>query len=129
MTHSPAPFTFTLPDAWWTPEQDWIVHAFLADLLEQIEAHYGAAVQQWLSGEDPDAEAYRELQRDLFAADFDDPLLFGVIPSPAGPHPPDAARAPPRPPPPRHRSAPDSGRPSPHARPPASAASPGGVDP
>jgi hypothetical protein len=76
MTPSPAPFTFTLP-AVWTPEQAWIIHAFLEDLLEQIEAHYGAAVQQWLGGEEPDEEAYRELQGDLFfAADFDDPLPF-----------------------------------------------------
>jgi hypothetical protein len=75
MTPSPAPFTFTRPEVW-TPEQAWIIHAFLADLLEQIEAHYGAAVHQWLSGEEPDEEAYRELQGDLFAADFDDPLPF-----------------------------------------------------
>lgn len=75
MTHSPEPFTFTLPDLW-TPEQAWIIHAFLEDLLEQIEAHYDAAVHQWLSGEDPDEEAYRERQGDLFEADFDDPLPF-----------------------------------------------------
>jgi hypothetical protein len=67
MTHSPAPFTFTLPDVW-TPEQAWIIHAFLADLLKQIEAHYDRAVQQWLSGEDPEEEAYRERQGDLFEA-------------------------------------------------------------
>jgi hypothetical protein len=28
------------------------------------------------SGEDPDEEAYREIQRDVFEADFDDPLPF-----------------------------------------------------
>jgi len=52
MTHSPEPFTFTLPNAW-TPEQAQTVHAFLADLLEQIEAHYGRAVQQWLAARIP----------------------------------------------------------------------------
>ena len=75
MTEIPEPFALPLPNTW-TPEQAWFVHALLEDLLDQIEAHDGAAVQQWLSGEDPDEEAYRARQFDLFEADDDDPLPF-----------------------------------------------------
>jgi hypothetical protein len=75
MTDIPAPFTLPLPNTW-TPEQAWFVHALLEDLLEQIEAHYGSAVQQWLSDLDAEQAAFRERQADLFADDFDDPISF-----------------------------------------------------
>jgi hypothetical protein len=75
MTQIPEPFTLPLPSTW-TPEQAWFVHALFEDLIEQIEAHYGKAVQQWLSDLEAEEAAYRERQRDLFEADFDDPLPF-----------------------------------------------------
>ena len=74
MSHRGDPLTLTRPEDW-TPEQAWAVHAILAALLEQIEAHYGMAVQQWLCGEDPDPQrAPEDTQLDLF--DFNDPLPF-----------------------------------------------------
>jgi hypothetical protein len=75
MTKIPAPFTLPLPNTW-TPEQAWFVHALLEDLIEQIEAHYGTAVQRWLSDLDAEEQAYREHHGDLFEDDFDDPLPF-----------------------------------------------------
>ncbi|NEV65463.1 hypothetical protein [Thiorhodococcus minor] len=75
MTHIPEPFTLSLPTTW-SPEQAWFVHALLEDLLEQIDAHYGTAVQHWLSELDAEEEAYRERQGDLFNDDFDDPISF-----------------------------------------------------
>jgi len=75
MTDIPEPFTLPLPNTW-TPEQAWFVQALLEDLIAQIQAHYGAAVQQWLSDLQAEEAAYRAPQHDLFEADFDDPLPF-----------------------------------------------------
>ena len=74
MTQPAEPFTRILPNDW-TPAQAWAVHEILDDLLEQIEARYGRAVQAWLCGEDPDSDpAPEDAQLDLF--DFNDPLPF-----------------------------------------------------
>jgi hypothetical protein len=75
MSQLPEPIPLALPDDW-TPAQAWAVHEILETLLEQIEAHYGLAVQHWLGGVDPDEDPFRDAQLDLFENDFDDPLLF-----------------------------------------------------
>ncbi len=72
---SPSPSRSPCPTTW-TPEQAWFVHALLEDLIEQIEAHDGAAVQQWLGDWDAEEQAFRECQSDLFEDDFNDPLPF-----------------------------------------------------
>jgi hypothetical protein len=75
MTQIPQPFTLPLPSTW-TPEQAWFVHTLLEDLIDQIEARYGPAVQQWLGDLAAEEEAFRARQGDLFEPDFDDPLPF-----------------------------------------------------
>ncbi|NEX21541.1 hypothetical protein G3480_14690, partial [Thiorhodococcus mannitoliphagus] len=64
MTDIPESFTLTLPTTW-TPEQTGFVHALLEDLIAQIEAHYGAAVQHWLSAE---LLTWRQIQCDWIAS-------------------------------------------------------------
>jgi hypothetical protein len=79
MSRLPEPFSILLPEDW-TPEQAWAVQDCLDELLVQIQARYGAAVQQWLYGEDtdpdPDPPPDAVTQLDLFENDFDDPLPF-----------------------------------------------------
>jgi len=75
MTRSSEPMTISLPEDW-TPAQAWAVHEILNDLLERIEARYGMAVQDWLGGEDADADAFTETQLDLFENEWNDPLPF-----------------------------------------------------
>jgi hypothetical protein len=81
MNRLPEPFTIILPDDW-TPEQARAVQDCLDELLVQIQARYGTAVQQWLYGEDtdpdpdPDPPPDAVTQLDLFGTDFNDPLPF-----------------------------------------------------
>jgi hypothetical protein len=79
MSRLPEPFTIILPNDR-TPVQAWAVHDCLDELLVQIQARYGTAVQQWLYGEDtdpdPDPPPDAVTQLDLFENDFDDPLPF-----------------------------------------------------
>jgi hypothetical protein len=75
MSRLPEPFTILLPNDW-TPEQAWAVQECLDELLVQIQARYGTAVQQWLDGEDLIDDPFRDAQLDLFENDFDDPLPF-----------------------------------------------------
>ncbi len=75
MSRSSEPMTISLPEDW-TPEQAWAVHELLDALLERIEARYGMAVQDWLGGEDADADAFTETQLDLFENEWNDPLPF-----------------------------------------------------
>ncbi len=75
MSRSSEPMTISLPEDW-TPEQAWAVHELLDALLERIEARYGMAVQDWLGGEDADADPFTETQLDLFENEWNDPLPF-----------------------------------------------------